>query len=130
MSGSTICSPAGQIATTAATWRLTAPAWIASSPPMLEPRSAMRRSSTSGRSRKVSDDALNVGDHARAHVALAVSVPAIVEGESGKALAHGRTREVGVVLLARARTVEDHDPGAGSSEKGRKTLYAMPSSAA
>ena len=48
-SSASIHSAAGQIATTAATRSLAAAAWIAISPPMLEPRAATRRSSTSGR---------------------------------------------------------------------------------
>ena len=43
-----------------------------------------------------------------------LAVAAVVEGQRGEALADGGTREVGVVLLARARAVQDHArPGPG-----------------
>jgi hypothetical protein len=45
-SPASIHSAAGQIATTAAMRSLAAPAWIAISPPMLDPRAATLRSST------------------------------------------------------------------------------------
>ena len=99
-SSASIDSAAGQIATTAATLSLAAPAWIAISPPMLDPRAATRRSSTSGRAASHSASEAQVVDHRGVQVTLGLAVAAVVERERDKAVVRGGTGEVRVVLLA------------------------------
>ena len=110
---STICSPAGQIATTAATRSLTAAGVDREQPAHARAAHGDPALVDLGALREKRDDALNVGDHARTHVALALAVAAVVEGERDEAVARRGAREVGVVLLARAGAVEDHDRRGG-----------------
>ena len=82
---------AGQIATTAATRSLAAPAWIAISPPMLEPRTRDPALVHLGPCREPSASEAQVVDHARAEVAVGLAVAAVVEGQRDEAVA-GRRR--------------------------------------
>ena len=64
-------------------------------------------------------DRRDVVDRAAVERAVALAVPALVEGDRGEAGAAARAREVEVVLLLRAGAVDDHD-AAGAASPSRQ----------
>ena len=107
-SSASIHSAAGQMATAAAMSSDSAAAWIASSPPMLEPRTPIRRPSISGRAASHAASAPRSSITAVPKRPLGLAVAAVVERQRGKAVGDRRARVVGVVLLARAGAVQHH----------------------